>query len=252
MTFQKPGALSRPWLTEGSGLALGRGSQTTAAPELEGRHRPCRRLKTESSAALCRGWSFPPHGNDAAIQSKAQFLFWAFEVRCFGGSGPDSLQPRRGVLSNDARCRGTSAHRHRALWKHLYLMAFRAREVGSSCLNLAVACGGGCREDTAHAFMLEKLFLLHPKCAFIEHNSRKLIGSRSGPLKTWPLCPRGGLEQKMPRYSAWLALISHAECGESVDVGLKGSRHLPAPKRGTRARQHVCVGERGLPRNPAL
>lgn len=55
MTFQKPGALSGPWLTEGSGLALGRGSQTTAAPELEGRHRPFRRLKTESSAALCRG-----------------------------------------------------------------------------------------------------------------------------------------------------------------------------------------------------
>lgn len=131
-------------------------------------------------------------------------------------------------------------------------MAFRAREVGSSCLSLAVACGGGCREDTAHALMLGRLFLVHPKPASVEHNSRELTGSRSGPLEAWPLCPRGGLEQKMLRCSVWLALINHTECGERVDVGLKGSRHLPAPKRGTRARQHVCVWEKGLPRNPAL
>lgn len=82
-------------------------------------------------------------------------------------------------------------------------------------MNLAVACGWECRgQDIAHAFMLEKLFLPHPKSAFIEHNSRKLIGSRSGPLKTWPLYPRSGLEQKMLRCSVCLALINHTECGE--------------------------------------
>lgn len=171
-------------------------------------------------------WAFPPCGNDAihAGQSPIPFLsVWSEVLQWLGAWLTCGLGVESSVMTHESYCCLGALEHRRALWKHLYLIVFLTGEVGSSCLNLAVACSWEHREeDTAYAFMLQKLSLCQRKSAFIECNSGKLISSRSGPLKTWPLYPRSGLEQKMLRCSVWLALINHTECGEEGWCGAQG------------------------------